>query len=435
MRRLLVVMLGVSLTVLTGCSDDGDDNEGRSGTTQPVASSVYFGAVGMTTDRLAIAFDGDKMRSFLTDGEPGGDAEWFEGAVKDARFDVTSASGKARLEGTVETAQTHGTVTLADGVKRHFHTIPATHGAGIYDVRVTPDGQFTGTSTDGSKLEARQAGDYVEGSLTLKSGDRLMFKNVDLSRVFKYSTAGGQADTYTLVVSRYGLVQMGRGGDRLKQGSPDANVISLDLTASTRPTQGIYYGRTAQSIHQLAVSVDAPDAQGQRRFRMYFSDGLPSGDIEWFTGMTRGGQIDITSASKKATITGTFTDTDARGTIKLANGQQRPFFAVPAGDGAGIYEIDVSADKRYTGTSEKGDKLDAKQNGDLVTGTITTAAGQSVPLLGYDLTGVFEYSQEGSKPDHYIAFASPGGRYFIGRSGDVRGGSAGLNIIGLDKAC
>ena len=35
----------------------------------------------------------------------------------------------------------------------------------------------------------------------------------------------------------------------------------------------------------------------------------------------------------------------------------------------------------------------------------------------------------------YVAFAAPRGRFLIGRSGDVRGGHPGLNIIGLDKAC
>ncbi len=65
----------------------------------------------------------------------------------------------------------------------------------------------------------------------------------------------------------------------------------------------------------------------------------------------------------------------------------------------------------------------------------TPRVGAPVTIFGYDLTHVFHYAQEGSQPDKYVAFASPGGRYLIGRNGDVRGGTAGNNIIGLDKAC
>jgi hypothetical protein len=70
-----------------------------------------------------------------------------------------------------------------------------------------------------------------------------------------------------------------------------------------------------------------------------------------------------------------------------------------------------------------------------VTGTITTPDGKSISLFAYDLTQVFAYPVKGSQPDSYLAFASPGGRNLIGRNGDVRGGTAGNNIIGLDKAC
>jgi hypothetical protein len=431
MRRL-TVLLGAVALVATACGGGGDGSGGGT----PMRSSVYFGAVAMTTDRLAIAVDGERVTAFVTDGEPGGDAEWFEGPTAGAgRFDLRSASGNARLEGEVSPAETTGHVTLADGVRRVFHTVPATHGAGIYDVTVSADGHYTGTSTDGSRLDARQAGDYVQGSLTLAGGERHMFRVADLSRVFDHPTRGGQPGRYRLVVARYGLVLMGRGGERLTEGAPDANVIALDLAASAIPTEGIYYGRLDRTIHQLAMSADPVDVTGARRLRVYLSDGLPDGDIEWFTGPVAGGRIDLTSASGRARLAGTFTDDEARGTVTLAGGRQVAFFAVPAGDGAGIYDIEVSADKRYTGSSEKGEQLDLRQVGHTITGSITAPDGRRVDVLSYDLTHVFEYSREGSQPDRYVAFASPGGRYFIGRSGNVRGGSSGNNIIGLDKAC
>jgi hypothetical protein len=434
MRRLGAVL--VLVLAAAGCGSDDDGGNGPSGGTTTMPSNVYFGAVAMTTDRLAVALDGDKVRAYVVDGEPGGDAEWFEGNAPNKKFSLTSASGRARIEGTVEMAETTGTVTLADGVRRTFHTIPATHGAGIYDVTVTGDGHYTGTSTDGSRMDARQSGDYVQGKITTRTGEEVMYKVVDLSRVFSYPTLGGQPGRYTMIVARHGLVQMGRGGENVKRGTPDGNLIALDLAASGIPTPGIYYGRVSQAIHQLAASVDPADPSGNRRIRIYFSDGLPEGDIEWFVGSVgSSGRFSFSSASGRATISGDLSNDWVKGSITTARGRPLSFFAVPAGEGAGIYDIEVTPDKRYTGTSEKGERLDLKQDGHVITGAITTPSGQKVDVLAYDLTDVFQYSLKGSAPDRYVAFASPGGRYFIGRNGDVRGGTAGNNIIGLDKAC
>ena len=442
-RSAIALLCVVGLAVLAGCGDD-DRDEGA-GTTEPATggamqSGVYFGTVSMTTDRLAFSFeavgDGARMQAFVADGEPGGDAEWFEGRAADNRFSLTSASGRARMEGTVDSTHVHGSVTLADGRTRDFHTIPATSGAGIYDVTVTADGHFTGTSTTGNRLDARQQGDYVQGTITTTSGEKVEYRNVDVTRVFRYEVSGGQPDRYTMIVSRHGLAQIGRGGAELKRGSPSANVIALDLAQSAQPTPGIYYGKVARTTDQLAMALDAPAPDGSRRVRVYLSDGEPNGDIEWFPGSVTGGRLDLTSASQKAKLTGEITDTAARGTVTLASGASHPFFAVPAGDGAGIYDVEVTPDGRYVGTSDRGGRFELRKDGDAVNGTISTAEGRQVTLSAYDLTKVLgDYRVEGSVPDKYVAFASPGGRYLIGRSGNVRGGTAGNNIIGLDKAC
>ena len=431
-------MVALVLVVAAGCgSDDGDEDDEGQGqqTTQPMQSAVFFGAVSRTTDRLAVAFDGNpggeaRVRVFLTDGEPNGDAEWFEGNAQGGRFNLRSVSGRASIEGAYETEETTGQVTLADGQKRYFHTIPANAGAGIYDITVGADGHFTGRSTDGNTLDAFQRGDFVEGTITARNNERIAFKVTDLSRVFTYSTRGGQPDTYTTIISRHGLVLMGRGGE-VKRGSPSANILALDLAASGIPSPGVYYGRAPVTIHQFAAVVD-PSAS---RMRVYFSDGLDGGDIEWFTGPVNAGKFEVTSASRNARIVADVTPESVKGTVTLAGNRQIPIFGVPAGDGAGIYDVEVTTDGRYVGTSEDGAKLEARKDGDRVIGSITPKVGAPVTIFGYDLTHVFHYAQEGSQPDKYVAFASPGGRYIIGRGGDVRGGTAGNNIIGLDKAC
>jgi hypothetical protein len=438
LRRKWLAVLALVLLAGAGCGDDDEDDGQTQPTPQPMQSAVFFGAVSRTTDRLALAFDGDlqgtsKVRVFLTDGEPGGDVEWFEGDASGGRFNLRSASGRASIEGAYEAEETHGQVTLADGQKRFFHTIPANAGAGSYEITVGADGRYTGTSTDGNRLEARQVGDYVQGTITTRSNERVDFKVTDLSRVFRYSTIGGQPDTYTTIIARHGLVLMGRGGD-VKRGAPSPNLLSLDLAESSAPSPGVYYGRTAMTIHQFAAVVD-PTAAGGPRLRVYFSDGLDGGDIEWFVGTVNAGKFDLTSASRRARIEGDLATDSIRGTVTLGGGRQLPVFAVPAGDGAGIYEVEVTTDGRYVGTSEDGSRLEARKDGDRVIGSITPKVGAPVSIFGYDLTHVFHYAVQGSQPDKYLAFASPGGRYIIGRSGDVRGGTAGNNIIGLDKAC
>jgi hypothetical protein len=68
-------------------------------------------------------------------------------------------------------------------------------------------------------------------------------------------------------------------------------------------------------------------------------------------------------------------------------------------------------------------------------GKVMPPSGPPIDLLGADLAEAYKYGIQASVPDTYVAFAAPRARFLIGRNGDVRGGSAGTNIIGLDKKC
>ena len=46
-----------------------------------------------------------------------------------------------------------------------------------------------------------------------------------------------------------------------------------------------------------------------------------------------------------------------------------------------------------------------------------------------------QYKAVNQVPGEYVAVIAPGGSHWLGRSGNVRGGSSGVNIIGLDKKC
>jgi hypothetical protein len=444
-RRRFFALLAVLFLVATACSDGGDDDNAQTNTSMAqrledlASAGVYIGGVAFTNTLVAIHYEGQGqpspgMRMYVVDGTPGGAAEWFEGKADGSAFKFTSASGRATIEGTIMRTETDGTVTFADGTKRVFFTRPAGHGAGIFDITIDGRGMWTGRSLDGSTLEADQAGATVEGFVRSSTGEMFRFKHNDITRRLNYSRQGGQADRYTAIITRQSTEVVGRGGD-VRAGRPSENIIALDLAASPVPTPGVYYGRVAMTTDKLAFDIN--NVNGQRTLRAYVSDAEPEpeGDIEWFTSPLTGNNFTITSASRNARIEGTVANDGVSGMLTLPNQPARRYYAGPAGEGAGIYDVTVNPDRSHTGTSFEGAKLELAYRDGMVMGKVTDPAGASVDLLGADLTHAYKLGVEGSLPGTYVAFAAPRGRFLIGRNGDVRGGTAGNNIIGLDKKC
>ncbi len=440
-RRPIPALAAVLVLVATACGGGDDDTPNAiDQRLEDLASAgVYIGGVAFTNTLVAIHYDGQGkpspgMRMFVVDGSPGGAAEWFEGKANGNTFKFTSAAGKATVEGTIERTETDGTITFADGSKRVFFTRPAGHGAGIFDITVDGAGMWTGKSLDGSTLDADQAGPIVDGFVRSASGEMYRFKHNDLSRRLMYSRQGGQADSYVAIVTRQGTEIVGRGGN-VRGGKPSENLIALDLAASPTPTPGVYYGRVAMTTDKLAFDINT--VNGVRTLRAYVSDAEPepAGDIEWFVAPVSGTTFTLTSASKAARIEGTIAADGVSGMLTLPDQPARRYFAGPAGEGAGIYDVTVAGDRSHAGTSLEGGKLQLTYQNGMVMGKVTDPTGASVDLLGADLTEAYKYGIEGSMPGTYVAFAAPRGRFLIGRNGDVRGGSAGLNIIGLDKKC
>jgi hypothetical protein len=444
LRRRLLALAAVPFLVATACSSGDDD--GATPTTaidqrleELASAGVYIGGVAFTNALVAIHFEGQglpspMMRMFVADGVPGGNAEWFEGRADGSRFTFTSASGRARIEGTIERTETDGTVTFADGTRRVFFTRPAGHGAGIFELTVDGQGMWAGRSLDGSTLEADQTGPTVDGFVRSSTGELYRFKHNDITRRLGYTRQGGQADRYTAIITRQATEMVGRGGD-VRQGRPSENIIALDLAASPVPTPGVYYGRVATTTDKVAFDINT--VNNQRQLRAYVSDAEPEpeGDIEWFTSPITGNTFTVTSASRNARIEGTVGADGVSGMITLPNQPPRRYFAGPAGEGAGIYDVTVGPDRKHTGTSIEGGRLDLTYQDGMVMGQVTDPGGAKVDLLGADLTHAYQYGVEGSMPGTYVAFAAPRGRFLIGRNGDVRAGSPGVNIIGLDKKC
>jgi len=438
----------VVLTFLPGCGDSGDDGDQGAAPTSTAledrlaelsGAGVFVGGVAFTGNLVSIHYDQPTDRSagmkiFVTDGTPGGTAEWFEGTAPGNTFTLRSASGGATIEGRIDDFETDGTITLA-GVQHNFFTRPAGDGAGTFEVTIGADGEWKGTSLNGSTLTARQTGNYVEGAVLSSAGERYPFRHNDLSRRLGYSVAGGAADSYLTIVTRQGTEIQGRGGD-VKGGHPDDNIVSLDLSQEATPTPGVYHGRVAMSTDRLNFEL-VPGADGSRTVRVYLSDSEPepAGDIQWWAEPVTGDAFTLTSKAGDATIAGTIADDGISGEVTLTDGVARRYFAAPSGQGAGIYTVVVAADRHHTGTSEQGAKLDLLYQDGVVMGTLTAPDGKEYPMLGADLAESYRYAETYSQPGTYTAFVAPRGRYVYGRDGDVRAGRFGRNIIGLDKKC
>jgi hypothetical protein len=267
------------------------------------------------------------------------------------------------------------------------------------------------------------------------AGERYPFRHNDLTRRLGYAVAGGAPDRYLTVVTRQATEIQGRGGD-VRGGRPSDNIVALDLSQEATPTPGVFHGRVAMSTDRLNFEL-VPNPDGSRLVRVYLSDSEPepAGDIQWWAQPFPGADFSMTSKMGDATITGVIADDGISGDVTLPGGSARRYFAAPSGQGAGIYTVDVADDRHHTGRSEQGAILDLVYRDGTVMGTLTSPDGQEYPMLGADLAGAYRYTDEYSKPGTYTAFVAPRGRYVFGRSGDVRGGQTGLNIIGLDKKC
>lgn len=131
-----------------------------------------------------------------------------------------------------------------------------------------------------------------------------------------------------------------------------------------------------------------------------------------------------------------------------ATGQRNRFISNPSTAGAGIYQVTVTPELKYSGTSTIGDKLEGQLADGKLTGTLTTFDGKQIPLLQEVVAlatparlvavgnsgAATAFAANSAVPGEYVAVLAPGGTAAFGRSGNVRRGSPGGDIIGLDKS-
>lgn len=224
--------------------------------------------------------------------------------------------------------------------------------------------------------------------------------------------------------------------------------------------QEVYFGWLlgTRDIVAVAFDVAAPDKEGMREVRAYVCNGLGGEETlaVWFWGSASeateqtGERQRLTSAGGQETLViGSLNDQEVRGTFTNSFGQTTRYAAFPATGGAGIYEVTLNEDLAYSGTSSDGSTLEARSDEEgNVEGTVTTAGGEEIEFVSQTLAlaspqdlaeqGVSEdykrFEDVNLIPGEYVAVISPGANHWFGRSGNVRGGSPGANIIGLDKS-
>jgi hypothetical protein len=165
----LLALLLFSIAGCTGSSEE--DSQENSTEEEPV---TFVGEIPDVKAFVAVTVkqvEGQReVRAYLGDGKQIN--EWFTGPANGNTFDLTS-EGKARIEGDIAREATTGTTTLADGTSLPFEAKSATGVAGFYTVSLTDEGQVSGDSATGARLEgqldrpAEQRGYYpVAGTIT-----------------------------------------------------------------------------------------------------------------------------------------------------------------------------------------------------------------------------------------------------------------------------
>lgn len=439
MRTTMKWLTILGLVVSAGCSDDDR------ATPAPTVTTEFWGTTALAPGVISLSLEesasGARVKAFFTDGAPGGIAETFSGPVTDGSFELTSASGNVVIEGSVANAPPiFGSVQLPDGSTRNFGLTRARLGAGRYDIEIDDAGRWTGTGPGGNVLSAQTQGNLVTGSVVTGSGEEFPFQLHDMSQTLAYGSDGSQPDRYTAFVGPRGQSIYGR-GEGASAGAFNANFINLDLPITSEVLPGMFFGRLQFRLDVLLIDVNEPTVVGgPRTVKAYVSDGEPEpdGDIEWFSGEFSGDSFALTSASGDAQIAATVSASGVSGTLTYAGRAPVPLFAGPAGEGAGVYDVTVDDAGHLTGTSEEGGSLDFVRTGTIVDGTVTTPAGTELEVRIHDLVRVQRFPDAdaiATVADSYLAFVSPRARYIVGRSGDVRSGSSGNNIIGLDQPC
>jgi hypothetical protein len=111
------------------------------------------------------------IRVYICDGEVGAqsDAEWFTGSIAGDVFNLTSASGDARVQGQLTETAVTGTATLADGRTLNLRAVPVSAGAGLFEIFFLPNDLLAGVSASGATLHGQIVNETEQGAVTTRT--------------------------------------------------------------------------------------------------------------------------------------------------------------------------------------------------------------------------------------------------------------------------
>ena len=171
---------------------------------------------------------------------------------------------------------------------------------------------------------------------------------------------------------------------------------------------------------------------------IYACDGVgpPQGMAVWFGGTVDRKAVEakpaqLASSGEREQLTiDTYNERLAKGTFTTARGDTHQYIAYPARDGAGIYEVTLDRNLKYTGTSTLGDKVtaQAERNGD-VAGNLTTADGEKIDFNLHTLSLYLSGRPRPQRSDQdlpqgrraklvpgdYVAVIAPSSTHWLGR--------------------
>lgn len=177
--RLGMATLAALALGLGACGgDDGDDQDKQ----PPPLGGNYVGQVEGKGPKAFVAVvaappqkgkDSRAVSVYVCDGERL--CEWTSGTVKGNAF--VANDGAAKAKGKLSEKQASGTIELPGGETVSYKAGPAAAAAGLYELKVSADGKFSGASSSGVALK----GDSTlpkpgSGSLKLADGERLKFR-------------------------------------------------------------------------------------------------------------------------------------------------------------------------------------------------------------------------------------------------------------------
>jgi hypothetical protein len=216
----------------------------------------------------------------------------------------------------------------------------------------------------------------------------------------------------------------------------------------------VFVGRLTGVVAMIGIDAGEPEEGGTREIRAYVCDGLgpPDGKVAWFRGSSEDGNTaNLTSSDGEHGLRLALVEDRAFGTYTDAAGESHPFEAPVAFAGAAVYEMSITegGSRDFSGESTDGgrrfeardDDEDGRFDGrifddidevevDFEVNTLGSADAEE--LIAAGLPRIYgQYQNNYNVPDSYFAIVSPGGQYWFGRSGDIRGGSVGNNLVGL----